>query len=161
MQIFMWGWGAEKTEVLRFSLGSETRAWTGHAREKAAPSCLGCSGQRGDLSCLLGLCHTRLVLGAWEITGAFIVHSNQLLAERNEGCVTKQTGAFSSFHTEQLLCESKCKPHEYLAGPKQLSSLHQGSRNSPCVLQEFLSNSFPLSSIREKCPRAQTNSLPP
>ena len=47
MQIFMrWGNREDRIEVLRFSVGSETRAYRGYARENAAPSCLGCSGQR-------------------------------------------------------------------------------------------------------------------
>lgn len=79
--------------------------------KRQLPPCLGCSGQRGRPVMPSGALSHQASLGSLGNHWSFYSPSNQLLVGRNEGCVTKQTGAFSSFHTEQLLCESKCKPH--------------------------------------------------
>lgn len=41
---------------------------------------------------------------------AVIMHPNHLLVERNEGCVTKQTGAFSSFQRDEYCKAANPKP---------------------------------------------------
>ena len=91
--IFMqWGSGEDRIEVLTLSSGSKTTVCRNRP-EKMLLSLAWAALDRGETVLVPSGARSRRA----SVRRVVTMHSTHLLVERDEGCITKQMGAFSSF----------------------------------------------------------------